>query len=269
MLHAVQVAAGSVVILAFLFVQTRNLPELALEVLGVGFLVGTVYFVMWTNLNKFLAGTQSVRGSSSGSQSLQHQLDSTPESVEEYKYLLALPRPRPVRLTQSAKQTLQGTYIAVGVLAIVMVLVISPWLFVDDPSVTRNIHTFLFIMGSVVLAFAGLIGCKFRGKALVANGEIGIAKVVDQQLSRSSRYSGGQFAIRYEFTDAYGHRHSRFVFDRTNSLYEGMTVPVFYDSKRSASQIAACEAMFEVILPVAGIHSAAPTLSGSALSPRT
>ena len=108
-----------------------------------------------------------------------------------------------------------------------------------------------------MLSLPALTGYKFRGKALVVNGEIGIAKVVDQQLSRNSRYSGGQAAIRYEFNDTYGHRHSRFVFDRTNSLYEGMTVPVFYDSRHPASQIAACEAMFEVALPIAESHPAA------------
>jgi hypothetical protein len=141
MLRAILIASGMAAVLPFLlFAQTHNRGELALKILGVGFLVGTVYFALWTNLNKFLAATASVRSSASGSGVIQNQTSLTPEASGKYAALLSMPRPRPVRMTQAAKETLRGTYIAVGVLAATLVMVLLPLAFVDSPSVTRDIH---------------------------------------------------------------------------------------------------------------------------------
>ncbi|HEV2224057.1 MAG TPA: hypothetical protein VGR84_13745, partial [Candidatus Acidoferrales bacterium] len=55
--------------------------------------------------------------------------------------------------------------------------------------------------------------------------------------------------ITYEFEDAEGKTIAGSGNDLTRSLYEGMSVPVFYDAQNSKRQIAACASFFEIVNP--------------------
>jgi hypothetical protein len=49
----------------------------------------------------------------------------------------------------------------------------------------------------------------------------------------------------YEFSDYQGQAHKGFGLDYTEKLYEGMSVPVFYDRDNPKRQIAYCSTMHE------------------------
>jgi hypothetical protein len=54
-------------------------------------------------------------------------------------------------------------------------------------------------------------------------------------------------SIEYEFSDYQGQTHRGLGSDRTEKLYEDMTVPVFYDRDNPKRQIAYCATLHEIL----------------------
>ena len=56
-------------------------------------------------------------------------------------------------------------------------------------------------------------------------------------------------SVEYEFTDFLGSSHRGSCFDRTNQLFSGSSLVIFYDRDNPKRQIAYCSTLHEVILP--------------------
>jgi hypothetical protein len=81
-----------------------------------------------------------------------------------------------------------------------------------------------------------------RERDLLMNGEVVPARITQKFGSRNAS------AIKYEFEDFSGQKHSSTGTDYTQKLEEGMSVPVFYDRENPNRQVAACGTFHEVIL---------------------
>lgn len=81
-----------------------------------------------------------------------------------------------------------------------------------------------------------------REKDLLENGEIAIGRITRQWSGKDSNN------IEYEFKDFQGQSHKALSFDYTRKLFEGMTVPVFYDRDNPKRQIASCATYHEVVV---------------------
>jgi RNA 3'-terminal phosphate cyclase len=80
-----------------------------------------------------------------------------------------------------------------------------------------------------------------RERDLLTNGEVAAARITQKVASRNAS------AIKYEFEDFSGRRHSNTGTDYTQKLEEGMSVPVFYDRENPNRQVPACGTFHEVI----------------------
>jgi hypothetical protein len=68
--------------------------------------------------------------------------------------------------------------------------------------------------------------------------------------------------IEYEFTDFVGLSHRGSALDRTNQLFAGMPLVVFYDRDNPSRQIAYCSTLHEVMLPSGAAAHPAQELIG-------
>ena len=81
-----------------------------------------------------------------------------------------------------------------------------------------------------------------RERDLLTNGEVVAARITQKFGSRNAS------AIKYEFEDFAGQKHSNTGTDYTQKLEEGMSVPVFYDRENPNRQVPACGTFHEVVL---------------------
>jgi hypothetical protein len=161
------------------------------------------------------------------------------------KLIAELPRPRPVRMS------IRGKMMA----AIVSVALLTSFgaYAAADVVMRRNARIpyagpsqFPIYILSIVFALiftivmANIIG---RQKSLLAEGEMGMARVVDRVLARNGAN------IRYDFTTALGEHVSGSAPDGSRKLSVGMNVPVFYDAQNPKKQLALCASFYEAILP--------------------
>jgi hypothetical protein len=166
-------------------------------------------------------------------------------AAEQYRLLLELPRPRPVRMTRRGKMSV--TVIAAAVLVFGLVLVAMALL--QPPAARGNsappsralvIALPLGLLTAIALVMQRVLA---RERELLGEGEAVMGRVTKQWTARNG--SG----IRYEFTTASGETISRMTTDFARQLMEGMTVPVFYDPLEPKKQVALCAAFYEVVLP--------------------
>jgi hypothetical protein len=172
--------------------------------------------------------------------------------AEQFRILLELPRPRPVRLSSRGKSSL--TVMGAGLLLLVIVLV----LMVSLPSAgaRKNIAPRrLALVYALPLGLAGVLAILTRRglareRRLLAEGEVALGRVTRQWSSRNGN------GIRYEFTTATGETISRSATDYSRQFYEGMSVPVFYEAQQPKRQIALCGSFYEIELPGDGESAA-------------
>ncbi len=167
------------------------------------------------------------------------------EVSEQYRVLRSLPRPRPVRISRRGK-TSTTLVTAIG---IVFALVLLSNLYL---AWIKSGRAFRFDRHTGILAGAALLILLIlmtipkglaREKKLLANGEVTLARVVGQWQSRNG------FSIRYEFRDPADKTVRNLASDYTRSLYEGMTVAVFYDAQKPSRQVAQCASLYEIVMP--------------------
>ena len=167
------------------------------------------------------------------------------EKSEQYDFMVSLPPLRPVRLGARGKIMLTVVLLVVFVLDAFLI-----WSLYGLWYVTRSFADFhgpqIFLACLTVL-----IACvpffvrrgMVRHKNLMENGAVAMARVTGQRTLKSNS------VIAYEFEDADGKTISESGPDLTRSLYEGMTVPVFYDVQNPKRQVAACASFFEIVNP--------------------
>jgi len=167
------------------------------------------------------------------------------EKSEQYDFMISLPPPRPVRLGARGK-------IMVTVVLLV-VFVLDGFLIWNLYGLWYGAHSFADFHGPQIFlaCLAVLIACVpflvrsgiVRDQRLMENGAVAMARVTGQRTVKNNSI------ITYEFEDANGKTIAESGPDSTRSLYEGMTVPVFYDPQNSKRQVAACASFFEIVNP--------------------
>jgi hypothetical protein len=166
-------------------------------------------------------------------------------AAEQYRLLLELPRPRPVRMTRRGRMSvavIAGAVLMFGLALVAMTLLQPPAARRNGPPPSRAlvIALPLGLLTAMALVMQRALA---RERELLGEGEVVMGRVTKQWTARNG--SG----IRYEFTTASGETISRMTTDFARQLSEGMTVPVFYDLLEPKKQVALCAAFYEVVLP--------------------
>ena len=168
-----------------------------------------------------------------------------PAPAADLRILKEMPRPRPVRMSRRGKINLLVVMIAVA--SFDFIFLVMAWKrHASAGSLAGLSKTDWMWMGiALLLALAPLGVCKNlqKQKALLESGEVALARVL-----RRMRDDSGA-TIQYEFEDPQGNKSSGMASDMTRSLYEGMSVIVFFDAQNSRRRVAQCECFCEVVLP--------------------
>jgi len=94
----------------------------------------------------------------------------------------------------------------------------------------------------LLLLPVGMWRSQVRECDLLENGEVAMGKIVRRWNDDKNNAS-----VEYEFSDYQGQTRKGLGFDYTEKLYEGMSVPVFYDRDNPKRQIAYCSTMHEIV----------------------
>ena len=170
--------------------------------------------------------------------------DAAIEPSAQDKALLRTSRPREIQMATRGKFSL-------GVAALVVVTfgaVLGVHLY-GEWARTLSFATFQnkdwgMAAGLIVLLLlpVGMWRSQVRECDLLENGEVALGKIVRQWKDDKNNSS-----VEYEFSDYQGQTHKGIGFDYSGKLYEGMSVPVFYDRENSKRQIAYCATMHEIV----------------------
>jgi hypothetical protein len=170
--------------------------------------------------------------------------DPEAEEEEHSRAVLAVGRPRPVRLI-SAGRFYFGVLAAI-VLAVEVLLLRH---FAALYGETRSVAEFTlwdWMAAVIVVALLGiLIGLPLRLKrqrVLLETGEVALGRVTKQWRARGNSW------IQYEVSLG-GATLKKKSLDASHRLYTGMKVPVFYDAEDLSRQVPCCAAYYEVVLP--------------------
>lgn len=163
--------------------------------------------------------------------------------------LQALPRPRRVRFRFAGNLVAAAT---VFVLAFVIGLGVFGLTAARGPRTARRpAPTFpMFIppllmltVFPVVILFPVLRGR--RHIPLLRDGELALARVTSQQTIQQGKTSYSQIA--YEFKTTSGQLVQNSVRDLTSSVFEDMTIPVFYDPTDPSKNVTPCATYFRIL----------------------
>jgi len=168
-----------------------------------------------------------------------------PAAAEQYRLLLELPRPRPVRMTRRGKTSVLVIAVAflVFALALITMLALQPAPPRQGSSPPPLALVFGLPLGVLALMALVMQRAMARERELLGNGEVVMGRVTKQWAARNG--SG----IQYEFTTSSGETISRMTTDFSRQLSQGMSVLVFYDPFKPKKQVALCSALYEVVVP--------------------
>lgn len=208
-------------------------------------LLGFVYAGAKQGLTKLRAPQGTVSSSRGEAASFAKTADASvnQEKSQQYDFLVSLPSPRPVRLGPRGKVMLT--------MVLLVVFFLDAFLIWSLYGVWYGARSFADFHGPQIFlaCLTVLIACVpffvrrgiVRHKNLMENGAVAMARVTGQRTLKSNSI------IAYEFEDANGKTISESGPDLTRSLYQGMTVPVFYDAQNSKRRVAACASFFEIV----------------------
>ena len=205
------------------------------------------YAVTKRNLKALLA--QPPADASPGAGTASFGTDATvPALSPQYEALLNTPPPRNLRMSRRGKFNLTLTLLVLGIFAgVIAVQLYRAW------AVTDSFAGFQIrewgLAGFAVLLLIMIVAqwrAMDRERDLLTNGEVVAARITQKFGSRNAS------AIKYEFEDFAGQKHSSTGTDYTQKLEEGMSVPVFYDRENPNRQVPACGTFHEVVLKEEG-----------------
>ena len=229
----------------------RNPGQLAIffAVPAVGLSVN--YFAMKNRLAKLEAmqakgvshETDSAAGTADGFSGGAPHDAGTFQPDPQYQALISVPRPRQVRMAKRGRTNIAVGMIAVaGFAGILCAHLYSLWArtqsfapFSPGDWVTAGLAALILLIPY------GMWRAQVRERDLLQNGEIAMGRVTRQWLNKNTS------SIAYEFTDFMGNKHGGFGYDYTKKLYQGMAVPVLYDSNNPKRQIAYCSTFHEIV----------------------
>ncbi len=167
---------------------------------------------------------------------------------EQFRVLLSLPRPRPIRMKSSGRFAMIVVPIFVwGIAGTAGLSLYTKWLQFQSFRAIPN-SDLLFSGLALLLACLPIAMWRSRGleRGLLQNGEIAIARIT-QQSARDSIST-----IFYEFKTPSGGSFQGSTTDSTHALYEGMHVPVYYDPASPNTHVNSVASSYEVALPAQG-----------------
>jgi hypothetical protein len=195
---------------------------------------GAAAAVPATSADAFASGDTSVGGGSSAAI----------EPSAQDKALLRTSRPREIQMAKRGKLSL-----AVTVLVVVTFGTVLGAHLCGEWARTLSFATFqtkdwAMAAGFILLLLlpVGMWRSQVRECDLLENGEVAMGKVVRRWNDEKNNAS-----VEYEFSDYQGQTRKGLGFDYTEKLYEGMSVPVFYDRDNPKRQIAYCSTMHEIV----------------------
>jgi hypothetical protein len=170
--------------------------------------------------------------------------DAAIEPSAQDKALLRTSRPREIQMAKRGKLSLTVTALVVAIFGTVLgAHLYGEW------ARTLSFATFqtkdwAMVAGFVLLLLmpVGVWRSQARECDLLENGEVALGKIVRQWKDDKNNSS-----VEYEFSDYQGQAHKGMGFDYSGKLYEGMSVPVFYDRDNPKRQIAYCATMHEIV----------------------
>lgn len=165
--------------------------------------------------------------------------------------LLRTPPPRRIRVSKAGRITMGVTVVGLSAFFVPFAAnVYRQWALYHSFSNLTGLGWGIAIESLVVLAAFGIWRGQVQECDLLKHGEGAMGRVLRQWTDNKRNSS-----IEYEFTDLLGSSHRANAFDRTNQLFSGMAMVVFYDRDNLKRQIAYCSTLHEVVLP----STAAPT----------
>jgi hypothetical protein len=146
---------------------------------------------------------------------------------KEFPELLALPRPRRLTMTWKGRR-----YVVFALVVVTLYTVYglpATWSEFSNPHSVNGRSWTLLALPAVIYGYAfAFFRNRFRERQLLANGELASGYVTAQVNGRYTQ------TIQYCYRIADGKLATGRCTDASRSVYEGMTVPVFYDAKNPA-----------------------------------
>jgi len=213
-------------------------------------LLGFVYAGAKQGLTKLRAPQAAASSSRGDAASFAKTADASvnQEKSQQYDFLVSLPPPRPVQL--GARGKIMLTVVLLVVFFLDAFLIWSLYGLWYGARSFGDFHGPQIFLASLALLIACVPFFVRRGivrhQKLMENGAVAMARVTGQRTLKNNSI------ITYEFEDANGKTISESGPDLTRSLFEGMTVPVFYDAQNPKRQVAACASFFEIVNPSKG-----------------
>jgi hypothetical protein len=146
---------------------------------------------------------------------------------KEFPELVALPRPRKLKMTWKGRR--YGAFALVVVSLYTVYGLPAVWSEFSNP---QSAHRMLLAPMAVIYGYSfAFFRNRFREGQILANGELASGYVTAQNNGRYTQ------SIQYCFRLAGGKLIAGQCNDASRSLYEGMTVPVFYDAENPTHSI--------------------------------
>ena len=149
---------------------------------------------------------------------------------KEFPELVALPRPRKLKMTWKGRRYFAFALLVVGLYTVYGLP--ATWSAFSKPQAAHGRNWMLLAPMAVIYGYSfAFFRNRFRERQILANGELASAYVTAQNNGRYIQ------SIQYCFRLAGGKLIAGQCNDASRSLYEGMTVPIFYDAENPTRSI--------------------------------
>lgn len=158
--------------------------------------------------------------------------------------MLLTPRPRPLKMKSTGYVFLTSLVMAlVGLAAPLAWFVRNGRSRPQASNDVSNLVSFAVFGLILLISFSLVLRSMLRDRRLLAEGEIAIATVTAQSFNGKGKGS----KIKYEFKDVAGRGYAGSATDQTQTLYEEMETPVFYNPMNPAENVALVSAMYKLV----------------------
>lgn len=211
------------------------------KAIGANFEFGGLWFVLaigglslvyatlkeWNALRQIQTIRKRINVGAVGPLSGQSASERHTSSLRRDNYLLTLARPRRVRLSHQGKLDVGGAFL------FSFLFVSIGLLFANDALQKHGewsswLFDLLWVAGILIfgIALAAQLGKEVGRRRLLRDGEVTLGRIIRQQWTGSKQPKS---QITYSYQGKEGITHSGSDIDRTQTLYEEMTVAVFFD----------------------------------------